>query len=213
MEKKTMKLFFATCIFCMVSMAACNNAAEKKDTPSVPAKDKVVAAPPKKEESIRPPIINIMDTLSDKHIVLCMKDSATTMGRVSMKLGEILGFKLAALIKKNKIKPTGQPMAWYSSRKAPYFFEAGVPVDKVPAKLPSNVFIKQIGTDSVFVAHFHGPYELLPQAYEALDDYMKDKKKKLKAKPYEIYVDDPFDKDGKMKDPYKVQTDVVYPWK
>ena len=54
MEKKTMKLFFAVGIFCMVSIAACNNAAEKKETPAVPAKDKVVAAPPKKEESTRP---------------------------------------------------------------------------------------------------------------------------------------------------------------
>ena len=26
-------------------------------------------------------------------------------------------------------------------------------------------------------------------------------------------VDDPVDKDGKMKDPYKVQTDVVLPWR
>ena len=212
MENNLLKLIPPSAIFVMLLIASCNDAAQKKEIPEKPEKDKLIAAP-SKEENKRPPIINIMDTLSDKHLVLYMKDSAATAVRITMKLGEILGFKLAAVIKKNKLKITGQPVAWYNGRKAPCFFEAGMPVDKKPAKIPANVFIKQIGIDSVVVAHFHGPYELLPQAYEALDDYMKGRKRKLKAKPYEIYVDDPMDKDGKMKDPYKVQTDVVYPWK
>jgi effector-binding domain-containing protein len=54
---------------------------------------------------------------------------------------------------------------------------------------------------------------MLPQAYDAIGDWMKGNKKKLNGKPYEVYVDDPMDKDGKMKDPYKVRTDVIFPWK
>ena len=161
----------------------------------------------------RPPIINITDTLSVKQLVLCIKDSAATYDRVSLKLGQLYAVKLAVIIKKNNLKVTGQPMAWYKSRKAPYFFEAGIPVDKRPRKLSANAFIKEIGVDSVVVAHFYGAYDLLPQAYEALTDIIKDRKRTLKSKPYEIYVDDPMDKEGKLKDPYKVQTDVVFPWR
>jgi len=179
------------------------------DSPVVKKKEPTEAPLPTK----RPPIINITDTLSVKRLVLCMKDSAATYDRISLKLGEIYGIKLAAVIKKNSLKITGQPMAWYKARKAPYFFEAGIPVDKRPRKLPANAFIKEIGVDSVIVAHFYGGYDLLPQAYEALTDIIKDRKRTLRSKPYEIYVGDPMDKEGKLNDPYKVQTDVVFPWK
>ncbi len=194
--------------------AACSNhTEEKKEEPQI-KKDTTAAAIPKPvTEAKRPPIINMMDSLSVKYTVLYMKDSAAAADRIGLKLGEILGFKLAAVIKKNGLKITGKPIAWYHSSKAPYFFEAGIPVDKKPAKQPSNVFVREIGVDSVVVAHFYGPYDQLSQAYEALNDWMKSHKKTAKGKPYEIYVDDPMDKDGKMKDPYRVQTDVVFPWK
>ena len=107
----------------------------------------------------------------------------------------------------------GQPMAWYNTTKPPYYFEAGVPVDKKPSKLPANTFIREIGADSVVVAHFYGKYEQISLAYDALKDWIKDRKKTQKGKPYEVYVDDPVDKDGKMKDPYKVQTDIIFTWK
>ena len=199
----------------LLTLAACSNHTEEKKTETEIKKDtaiiKKVKAPP--AETKRPPIINITDTLSSKRIVLYIKDSAASMDRISMKLAQIFGLKLGAVIKKNNIKTSGQPMAWYHSNKAPYFFEAGLPVDKKPSKLPSNIYVREMGVDSVVVAHFYGGYELLPQAYDALKDWIKDHKKTMKGKPYEIYVDDPIDKDGKMKDPYKVQTDIVFPWK
>jgi len=88
-----------------------------------------------------------------------------------------------------------------------------LPVDKKPSKLPPGVIIKQIGTDSVVVAHFYGPYSLTAKAYPVLQDWLKDHKKKAIQPPYEIYVDDPMDKNGKLKDPYKVQTDIVFTWR
>jgi len=202
-------------IFVIFLFACSNDAGEKKESPGVNAVKKDSPAVEKKIETPakRPPIINITDTVSVKRTVLCIRDSAATFERISLKLGEIYGFKLAAIIKKTKMKVAGQPMAWYNTQKAPYYFEAGIPVEKKLGKLPSNIFIKEIGVDSVTVAHFYGPYDLLPDAYDAMKDIMKDRKKKTKGKPYEIYVGDPMDKDGKMKDPYKVQTDVVFPWK
>jgi effector-binding domain-containing protein len=200
--------------FALSWLAACNSGNETKTTPVIKKDTATIhSVTPLPEETKRPPIINITDTLSDKRLVLYMKDSAATVERIGLKLPQILGFKLDAVIKKNKLAVTGRPMAWYNTSKPPYFFEAGIPVNKKPARLPSNVFVRQIGVDSVTVAHFYGSYDLLPQAYEALNDWMKSHKKKLKGKPYEIYVDDPTGKDGQMKDPYKVKTDVVFPWR
>jgi effector-binding domain-containing protein len=199
----------------VICLSACNNTSENKQIPATTGKDSIKVVSKPKEEAIsrRHGIINITDTLSIKRYVLTMRDSVSSYDRIGAKLGGIYGEKIGAILKKTGVKMTGQPMAWYTTNKAPYFFEAGVPIDKRPAKLPAKFFIKEIGIDSVVVAHFYGPYDLLPEAYEAVKEYLKDKKRKPKGIPYEIYIGDPFDKEGKPVDPYKVQTDVVFPWK
>lgn len=198
----------------LLLLASCGNQTnEKKADPEVKKDSAAKPVTQPVQETQRPPIINITDTLSDKRLVIYMKDSAANEARISLKLAETLGFKLDAVIKKNKLHATGRPIAWYNTNKAPYFFEAGIPVDKKPAKQPANVYSREMGIDSVTIAHFYGNYNQLSLAYEALNDWLKSHKKTLKGKPYEIYIDDPTDKDGKMKDPYKVQTDVVFPWK
>lgn len=215
MKKNYSSLIALPYLIFMICLTACSNdTGEKNVTPEAKAVKKDSPAVAKKMEipAKRPPIINITDTVSVKRTVLCIKDSAATFERISLKLGEIYGFKLSAIIKKTKMKVAGPPMAWYITQKAPYYFEAGIPVEKKLGKLPSNIIIKEIGVDSVTVAHFYGPYDLLPEAYDALKDIMKDRKKKAKQKIYELYVGDPMDKDGKMIDPYKVQTDVVFTW-
>ena len=207
------KLFSAAFLLIMVN--ACNNSNDKKTTTEIKKDtvEKKAAIPEKRITPPKAPIINITDTVSIKQLVLCMKDSAANSERIGLKLAAIYGVKLGAVIKKNKLKVTGAPIAWYKSQKAPFFFEAGLPVDKKPAKLPKGVFLKQIGTDSVVVAHFYGPYELTPQGYTALEDWIKDHKKKIIQPPYEVYVGDPMDKDGKLIDSYKVQTDIIFTWK
>ena len=209
------KIFFAAVLLIMAHACNSGNNNNPTTTPEV-KKDTIEKPVTKKEERItaeKAPIINLTDTLSIKQLVLCMKDSAGNGERIEKKLGEIYGVKLAAIIKKNRLKTTGPPMAWFKSQKAPFFFEAGLPVDKKPSKLPPGVIIKQIGTDSVVVAHFYGPYSLTAKAYPVLQDWLKDHKKKAIQPPYEIYVDDPMDKNGKLKDPYKVQTDIVFTWR
>jgi hypothetical protein len=42
---------------------------------------------------------------------------------------------------------------------------------------------------------------------------MKDNKKMAAGAPFEMYVTDPVDKNGKPVDPYKVQTDIIFPIK
>lgn len=199
-----------------ISFYACNNSDKKvtepqKDTVTIETKTPEV----KKEavEAVKPAIVNIVDTVSQKMTVIYMKDSAKVFERIGLKLGEIYGIKLAEVLKKNNIKAAGAPMAWYKSLKAPYFFEAGIPVTKRPAKIPNNVFVREMNADSVILAHFYGPYSLLGQGYDAIKERMKDEKKSSNGAPYEIYMDDPIDKEGKPVDPYKVRTDIVFPRK
>ncbi len=159
----------------------------------------------------RPPIINIIDTIAVKYTVLYIKDSAAGSQGISQKLAKIYGVKLAELIKKQKLTVTGPPIAWYKTTKAPFFFEAGLPVNKKPATLPKGIFVKTIGGDSASIAHFYGPYSLTNMGYDALADWVKSNKQKRNGAPYEIYVTEPISKDGKSIDPYKTQTDIVYP--
>lgn len=170
---------------------------------------KAVPVIPVKPNGPKAPIINIIDTIALKKTVLYLKDSAATFERISQKLAEIYGTKIPAFVKKNKLKINGAPIAWYTSQKAPYYFEAGVAIYKKPAKLPKGFFVKEMGGDSAVIAHFFGPYNSTSVGYEALDDFIKSKKKKKSGLPYEIYVGDPFDKNGKPLDPYRVQTDIV----
>ena len=203
-------------VIALLLLISCNSSEDKKtDQPKADTPKPATTAETKKENTpvTKPAIINILDTISSKGIVLYMKDSAASFERIGPKLGMIYGVKLADALKKSGTKMAGAPMAWYKTTKAPYFFEAGVAVNKKPSKLPKGVFIREMGTDSVVMAHFYGPYNLLPQGYDAIKERLKDLKRKSSGMPYEIYIGDPMDKDGKMIDPYKVRTDIVFPFK
>ncbi len=196
---------------------ACNGNSDKKTatnkTDTVVQKKERTKDQPAETGNRKPPIINIVDTVSTKRIVICMKDSAANYDRIKIKLALIFGTKLAEMFKKNKIKPDGAPIAWYKNQKSPFYFEAGIPVNKRPTKLIKGVFIREIYADSIILAHFYGPYDLIPKGYEAIKEWIKDNGKLAKGAPYEIYITDPIDKKGKPADPYKVQTDIVFPRK
>jgi effector-binding domain-containing protein len=203
-------------ISAILVFAACGGNAKKNTDQKADTSKPVIVAPvttPAKPEEKQSAIINIQDTIATKATVLYMKDSAKIFERIGPKLAMIYGAKLGDFLKKSGIKMVGAPMAWYKTDKAPYFFEAGVPVNKKPAKLSANIYIREITADSVVVAHCYGPYNLLSQGYTALKDWMKDEQKKPNGAPYEIYTGDPIDKNGKPIDPFKVRTDIVFPRK
>lgn len=159
----------------------------------------------------RPSIINIVDTIAQREIVVYVKDSARVNERIGIKLEKIFNETLSEYFKKNKIKKAGSRIVWFKTSKAPFYFEAGFPVDKKPLKKGKNIYVRNIGGDSVLVAHFYGPYQLTYQGYEALKSWLKDHKKKASGAPYEIYIDSPIDSTGKAVDPYRVRTDIVFP--
>lgn len=200
--------FFFTA--CLLSCGDSKNKPVEKE-PILLKKDK-----PRAKNDTTPhgvPVINIADTMSIPSMVVYVKDSASDGIRLSQKLNEIFDHKLPGYFKKQKITAQGPAMAWYKNQKAPFFFEAGFPVDKKPAKLPKGFYFKKIAASKVIVAHYFGPYEETIQAYQVLKDWIKDTGKQTAGQPYEIYVGNQYDENGKPIDPYKVQTDIVYPYK
>lgn len=203
-----------TC-FCLAAILSWNCNSGKNEKPLTP--EKIIykvdtsAHTGKPAVAKKPPIININDTIAIQQIVIYMKDSARSSERIGLKLTNIYNKVLPDVIKKNNLTKTGSRMAWFKNSSAPFFFEAGIPVNKKPAKLPKNVFVKNIGGDSAVVGHFYGPYELTYEGYDALREWLKDNKKKASGAPYEIYIGEPIDSKGKPADPYRVQTDIVFP--
>ncbi len=212
---RTMKLSLLVS-FLPVLIASCGSGEEEKvvvDPSEIQYKTDTPAAAQQLPEN-RPPIINIVDTVSLKYVVLLMKDSVSSSERLGYKMDSIYNKVLRKVISDNNLQVTGPRIAWYRSSSAPFFFEAGIPVNKKPSKkLPKNISIRNIGGDSSVIAHFYGPYPLSFQAYEAVREWMASGKKKSKGMPYEIYVDEPVDTNGVLKDPYRVRTDIVFPHK
>ncbi len=208
-------IFYSSCLLAGISIQSCSNQAEKnkplKDSLTTTIRKETKKDPDAKYQ--RPPIVNIVDTVTPRSLIIFMKDSAATYNRISLKLGKIYGAKLPEYIKKNKLKMVGAPMAWYKKQKAPYFFEAGIPINKKGIKSVTGVQIRELTAGKAVIAHFYGPYELLPVGYDAIKDWMKDNKKTPAAAAYEIYLTDPIDKNGKPVDPYKIQTDIIFPIK
>lgn len=204
------------CLLVLVSMGSgCNRKKQEKEavTPPPVAYKVDTAAPADADKRVKPPVINITDTISEKRMVLVMKDSAASSELIGAKMFNIYNKILPDIIKAQNLKTTGPRIAWYKTSSAPFFFEAGLPVNKKPGKLPKNVYIKNIAADSAVVAHFYGPYSLTFQAYKALDEWMKSYKKRSAGRPYEIYINEMYDSTGKAVDPYRVRTDIVFPHK
>ena len=213
MTFKTTTFFKIALFFTTILLVSCGG--KKKQEPAKPEKGRIKTEVKKGTETKtqRPPIINIVDTIAPKMTVAYCTDSAATFERISLKLGKIYGITLAEYIKKNNLKTAGANMAWYKKQKAPFFFEAGIPVNKAGAKAVKGVQIRQLGAGKALIVHFYGPFEMLPQGYDAMKDWMKENNKTLAGPTYEIYVTDPIDKNGKRVDPYKIQTDIVFPIK
>lgn len=192
-------LIFITCSL----LFACSS---KKQTPH---KQEPVAF--KSDTVIERVVLNISDSFLSKQTVLYMKDSASTTDGINKKLDIIFNKSIPEIAKKSNIEITGPPMAWYLKVTPYYSIEAGFPVKSLPKNLPKQFHSKSIGGDTALVAQFYGPYSGTSVAYEALSEKMKSRKLKAGSRPYEIYVGKPYDKNGKRINPYRVETDIVFP--
>jgi effector-binding domain-containing protein len=207
---KTPLTAYASFLILLCSIGCQTEDKSKQQTPKTVKEEPVKIAEP---TTLKAPIINLLDTIEIKRMVLCLKDSSKTIAGMNVKLADIYNKKLTDIIKSNKLKIMGPPMAWHSMQKKAYFFEAGIPVDKAPTKLCKAMYMKNTSADSAIIAHFWGPAELNKNAYDALADFVKEKHKTKTSSAYEIYVGNPFAEANSKLDPYKLLTDIVMPYK
>ncbi len=209
-----MKYYFFSLIIIFVAVLLLQCKDRKENPPAPPPLVKKETDTNSKSEPLQKgPIVNIVDTVEIKRIVLCLKDSSASSAGMSEKLSEMYNNKIPAAITSSKLKIIGQPIAWYKTQKAPFFFEVGIPIEKAPAKMPKGFFIKKTGGDSALVAHFFGPNVLSAIGYDALTEMLKERKRKKAAAAYEIYIDNPFEIKKAKVDAYKQQTDIVLPYR
>jgi hypothetical protein len=202
------------CAIFSLTFVSCQSKTSEKDQKETPIiLKKEIANDSAKDKQVQTPIIQLNDTTDPRAILLMVKDSASDVSRLSMKLAHIYTQQLLPSIQKNNLTILGPPLAFYKSQRAPFFFEAGFQVNQIPRKKIKGIFTKQIGGTKAIVANFYGPYEETEQAYVVLKEWLKEKGKKASGPAYEIYVDDPLDKDGKPKDPYQILTRIVMPYR
>jgi effector-binding domain-containing protein len=194
----------------LILNTACNSSKEKA-APTITTVDnnKTEVLPNNPQKGA---VINMEDTVEIKRMVLCLKDSSKTREGMYAKLVEIYNKKIPDAIKANKLKIMGSPMAWHTMQKTSFFFEAGIPVDKAPTKPGKGMYMKSTGNDSVYIAHFFGPNELTTGAYEAIKEKAKENHK-VTSSAYEVYIDNPFITTTEPLDLYKLQTDIVFPFR
>lgn len=211
---KQHKLVFGS-ILCavLIGFHACKSDDSKKSSEASP----ILLKPDEPTDSTtqdvaKTPIIQLSDTSFPALNLVLVRDSASNSARLSMKLAQIYTQKLLPSIQRNKLTIVGAPMAFYKSQEAPFFFEAGFAVDRMPKNKVKGVISKRTVSSRAIIANFYGPYESTVQAYDVLKAWLKENKKKSAGAPFEIYVDDPIGTDGKPKDPYQVLTQIVMPY-
>ena len=158
------------------------------------------------------PILNLVDTTLSKWYVVYIKDSAALSTGISAKLKTIYEEKIPALLKEKNIKALSAGLAWFTTDAPPFYFEAGMWVEKSPGKLPKPFALRTIPAGKAILAHYYGPYGNTVIAYEVLNDWLKTNNKKKRGAPFEIYVTPAFDEKGNAIDPFKVRTDIIFPY-
>jgi effector-binding domain-containing protein len=156
----------------------------------------------------REPIMNIEEIKTQDQNLMVMNDSAASSQEIGQKLGAIYG-KIGACAAKCKMEVSGAPAAWYNGPSAPWAFTAGMPFKTKCNNPDKGISMKEVKGGKAVVVHFFGPYDMTGKGYEAGQNYIKEKNLVAGDAPYEVYIGDP----GTEKDPYKVQTDIVFPIK
>jgi effector-binding domain-containing protein/ribosome-associated toxin RatA of RatAB toxin-antitoxin module len=163
---------------------------------------------PKTTSNLQSPTVIIEEKDMPAQTVLYVSETAADMKEIGEKLGKIYGEELGAFLKKNGLEMAGPPVAWYTSNKPPFVFDAGVPVNKATAPIGGRIKLRPVPAGKVVVAHYRGPYELMTKGYDEIQAWLKANNKTATGRPYEVYIGDPVVE----KDPYKVLTDIVMPY-
>jgi effector-binding domain-containing protein len=99
---------------------------------------------------------------------------------------------LSALLDKQGIKPSGNPMIVYTSTDDTGFtFLAEIPVDQDPKNLPKTMSMGKSPDGKALKFVHRGSYDNMDNTYEAITNHLDDKKLEAKDTFIEEYITDP----------------------
>jgi effector-binding domain-containing protein len=100
--------------------------------------------------------------------------------------------KIAGLLDKQGIKPSGNSMIVYTSTDDDGFtFLAEIPVDQEPKNLPKDISIGKTPDGKALKFVHRGSYDNMDNTYEAITNHLDDKKLEAKDTFIEEYITDP----------------------
>jgi effector-binding domain-containing protein len=100
--------------------------------------------------------------------------------------------KIAGLLDKQGIKPSGNSMIVYTSTDDNGFtFQAEIPVDQEPKNLPKDISIGKSPDGKALKFVHRGSYDNMDNTYEAITNHLDDKKLEAKDTFIEEYITDP----------------------
>src|ERR1041385_605810 len=152
-------------------------------------------APPAAQTPPAPPAVQTADPFGEE-ITLTAKTAVVLKGSAKWDsafetLTDSLK-KLAALLEKQGIKPSGNFMIVYTSTDDDGFtYQAEIPVDQEPKNLPRDVSIGKTPEGKALKFVHRGSYDNMDNTYEAITNHLDDKKLEAKDTFIEEYITDP----------------------
>ncbi len=99
---------------------------------------------------------------------------------------------LAAFLDKQGVKPSGNPMIVYTSTDDNGFvFQAEIPIDQEPKNLAKNMSVGKSPAGKALKFVHRGSYDNMDNTYEAITNYLDDKKLEAKDLFIEEYITNP----------------------
>jgi len=155
--------------------------------PATPPAAETPAGPPLKTEAAEP--FGEEVTLTGKK-VLALKSKAVWDTAFETLTESIK--TLTNLLAKQKITPAGPILIVYTSTDdAGFTFQAEIPVDQDPKNLTKDMVITQSPEGKMLKFVHHGSYDNMDNTYEAITNYLDDKKLEARDMFIEEYVTDP----------------------
>jgi effector-binding domain-containing protein len=160
-----------------------------------PAAAPAPATPPAAEAPAAPAPVQTADpfgeeiTLSPKTAVV-LKGSASWDSAFETLIDSFK--KIAGLLDKQGIKPSGNSMIVYTSTDDNGFtYLAEIPVDQEPKNLPKDVSMGKTPDGKALKFVHRGSYDNMDNTYEAITNHLDDKKLEAKDTFVEEYITDP----------------------
>ena len=157
------------------------------------------------QDTIIPVKVQLEKTSFKDMSVLYINDTAATTETIKGVLGKGYG-ELMQFIQQNKLQPQ-KFMAWYYSMLPPWSMDVGVETVSIPPKLSGRIRSRVQKGGDVLIAHMWGPYDQVGTAYEKIETWLKENKRKAKGNPFEVYLNDP----SVVKGPSEIRTDIYQP--